>query len=64
MIYYYIRRLTNVFDEEPTYAGKIVMIHNILHLAEEDDEVTPLEMKHLYKIVESLHAICKAQEEN
>lgn len=64
MIYYYIKRVASIFDEEPTYASKITMTHNVLRLAEEDDEVTPLEMKYLYKIVEALLAIHKAQTEN
>lgn len=59
MIYYYIIRVTEAFSDEPTYEDKILRVHNIITMAEDDDEVTPLEMKYLYKIVENLMAMSK-----
>lgn len=61
MIYYYIKRAASAFENEPTYAEKLIRVHNILRLAEEDDEVTPEEMSYFYDIVEKMHAICNAQ---
>lgn len=59
MIYYYIIRVTEAFSDERTYEDKILRVRNIITMAEDDDDVTPLEMKYLYKIVENLIAMSK-----